>query len=150
MSDIDLQDLRLRAQRVREFDFRLDGEVLFHLRHPSRYEAERIFVRHRGDMAALLRHLVETSIIGWAGVCVRHAVPEAKHGDQPLAWSPEAAELILDERTEWIDAIGTAIVNRMTERHARMDDTRKNSPSGPPGSAPAATDSSSPLSDSEL
>lgn len=144
----DLADLRLRAQRMREFTLHLDDQVVVQLRHPTRFELERLFVRHKGDMAGMLRQLTEMSLIGWQGVRVRDAVPEAKNGDEPLEWSPEAAELLLDERTEWIDAIGTACVTRMTKRHERIEADRKNSSSGPPGSAPAATDSSSPPSDS--
>ena len=139
---IDLADLRLRAQRAREFHFSVD-DARFALRHPSRFEAERIWSRCRDDMVGAMHDLVVASLIGWEGVLVRDALAEAKNGAEPLPFSTEAAELLLEERTDWLNGLGTAVVARMKARHDAIEADRKNLQTECDTSAAAATASNS-------
>lgn len=143
MSDpIDLADLRLRAQRARRFEHTVDGRA-FELVYPSKFEAERIWARHERDTASALRDLVAASITGWTGVLVGDAVPEHKRAAEPLPYSAEAVALLLDERTDWIKALGMEIVAAMKTRHDAIEADRKNSQTECDTSAGAATASNS-------
>jgi len=143
--EIDLADLRMRALRVREFAHQ-EGEVAFHLRHPNRFEAERLWSRHRDDMVAAMRELVAISLIGWSGVLVRDALPESKQGAEPLPFSAEAVEMVLDERTDWIQSLGQAIAMRMAARRESVEADRKNSGTECATSAAEAAATNSPPS----
>ncbi len=144
-TEIDLADLRMRAQRVREFTHQ-EGDVTFQLRHPNRFESERLWSRHRDDVVGGMRELVAVSLLGWDGVLVRDALPESKHGDDPLPFSAEAVELVLDERTDWIQAIGQAIALRMSARRESVEADRKNSQTECATSAAEAAATNSPRS----
>ena len=143
--EIDLADLRMRALRVREFHAHA-GEALFQLRFPNRFEAERLWSRHRDDMVAGMRELVAVSLIGWEGVLVRDALPESKQGDEPLPFSPEAVELLLDERTDWIQILSEKIAIRMSARRESVEADRKNSGTECATSAAEAAATNSPPS----
>lgn len=143
--EIDLADLRMRAQRVREFSHPV-GEAVFQLRHPNRFEAERLWGRHRDDIVGGMRELVAVSLIGWEGVLVRDALPESKQGAEPLPFSPDAVELVLDERTDWIQALGEAIAMRMSARRESVEADRKNSRTECATSAAEAAATNSPRS----
>lgn len=142
-----MQDLRRRAQSEREFTHMVD-QVEFQLRHPSKLDAERIWATHRTNMVSAMALLVRDSLIGWRGVRVRDAVPESKQGDEPLPFEPEAVDLVLNERTDWVKDIGDAIVSRMSARQKRIEADRKNSLTGSDSNAIERTHSSSTQSDS--
>lgn len=133
----DLSDLRLRAQRIREFSRTVEAGVVVHLRHPTRFQAEQIVHAHRGDLPGMLRAVALASIIGWDGVRVRHALPEAKNPEDVLHFCAEAVELILDEQTRWLDVVATSVVEVMAGRQEMMEADRKNLRSGSDGSGPA-------------
>jgi hypothetical protein len=139
---VDLADLRLRAQRARRFSHTVDGRT-FELCYPSKFEAERIWSRHERDTAAALYDLVVASVTGWTGVLVGDAVPEHKRAAEPLPYSAEAVSLLLDERTDWIKALGVEIVAQMRTRHDAIEADRKNSRTECDTSAAEATASNS-------
>lgn len=125
MAEIDLADLRLRSQRVREFSAEIAGRT-FSLRFPNRFEAERISAKHAGDMVAIMYDYVVTSVQGWEGVTVADALPEAKNGADLLPYSLEAARWVFEERTDWVAHLGGMIVQRLVERQTRIEADRKN------------------------
>lgn len=125
MAEIDLADLRLRAQRVREFSVGIEGRSFF-LRFPSRFEAERISAKNAGDMVAIMYDYVVTSLHGWEGVTVGDALPEAKNAEDALPYSAEAARWVMEERTDWVAHLGGMIVQRLVERQTRIEADRKN------------------------
>jgi hypothetical protein len=145
---VDLADIKMRDSRLREFAHAVGGATI-HLRHPTRYDVERLAGLNRGDDIALMRALVCASVIGWDGVTVADAFPEAKNGADPLEFSADALAAVCDERTEWVRDLGMAVVNRIGARRERIEADRKNSSSGSAGSGPAERVDSSPGSGSE-
>ena len=97
-------------------------------------------------MVAGLRDLVVASLIGWEGVLVRDAVPEAKNGAEPLPFSDDAAALVLEERTEWVNDLGMAVVAKMKARQDSIEADRKNLPPECDTSGAAAAPTNSPPS----
>lgn len=129
MSDpasLDVHDLVRRTQAVREFTWSPEPGTELRLRYPSRFEGIQLDARHRGDAAALARATVELSVIGWSGVCVRHAHPETKTPGEQLPFAPETLALVLDEQVGWLVHLWTDIQRRSAERAARVEAALKN------------------------
>lgn len=133
---VDVADIRQRAERVREFTHEIAGRT-FRLRHPTQMEAERIHGQHRDDPVTLIQTLALRSLIGWDGVTVSDALPEAKNGGDPLPFQPDTVDLVFAERADWADELGLQVVAVMRARRERIEAARKNSPSGSAGSGPA-------------
>lgn len=125
MSEIDLADLRLRSQRVREFTAEIEGRT-FSLRFPNRFEAERISSKNAGDMVAIMYDYVVASVLTWENVLVGDALPEAKNAEDVLPYSADAARWVFEERTDWVAHLGQMIVQRLVERQTRIEADRKN------------------------
>lgn len=126
----DLQAFARRTQAVREFGHeRPPDGVSFWCRYPSRFERLAIDTRHADDNAAKVRAVVLASVIGWAGVKVIHALPEAKNGADPLPFGPDTLALLFDERTEWLIDLWQDIKTRIAERDQRIENAVKNSES---------------------
>jgi hypothetical protein len=77
---------------------------------------------------------------------VRDALPESKQGAEPLPFSAEAVEMVLDERTDWIQSLGQAIAMRMAARRESVEADRKNSGTECATSAAEAAATNSPPS----
>ncbi len=130
-SGFDIQDLKRRAEAVREFVHKIpDAGVAFTVRFPSRFERMAIDYRHEKDVAGLVREVVRVSIQGWQGVRVSHALPEWKQDDTELPFGPDTLELLLDQQTDWLLAVWKDIDTRTKERNARIEAALKNFASG--------------------
>jgi len=127
----DIQDLKRRAEAVREFVHQIPGQgVSFRVRFPSRFERMAIDHRYENDVPALVREVVRLSIQGWQGVRVSHALPEWKQEDAELPFGPDTLELLLDQQPGWLIGIWKDIDTRTKERNARIEAALKNFASG--------------------
>ena len=141
---VDLLDLRLRVERARQLRHRI-VEREFALCYPSRHEWRRIVglardAQGRLDEVAAGRALVLASLTGWSSVTVADAYPESKVGTEPLAFTPMAVDLVLDEQPAWADELLAVIFAAKTAREDAIEATRKNSGAASSGSkaAPSA------------
>lgn len=126
-SSLDIQDLQRRARSVREFEHVTDAGATLRCRYPSRYDWVAFDARHRGDSAAFVRAVVEASVIGWRGVQVRHALADAKHGEQDLPFGEDTLGLVLDQQTGWLVALWQDIRSRKEARDEVIEASLKNS-----------------------
>ena len=141
-------DLRARIEAGLTFRHQVDGHT-FHLVLPTRERCNQIVRESMGgdytaSAASIGRYrvaLVLECLRGWEGPRVADLLPDVEDGSAPLPFGPDEAKLLIDERTDWFDALYVEINRRIEQRVAALKADAGNSPSGSPGSAgtPATT-----------
>jgi hypothetical protein len=125
---MDIAALKAAALQAREFEVTLAENVTVRLRLPTRYELELHSLAKtepgRVGAAKVLRAMLEAAFVSWSGVCASHLVPEAPA--EPLAFSREAVELLLDERPDWGDRLRNVFSEALAARSADLEANRKN------------------------
>lgn len=138
-----LADLKARALEARKFAHVI-GECSFTLLTPSRQELRQVAYEHNlrqldgAELGLLQYYLTVRHVVAWAGVRVRHLMPDAGGADagSPVPCSPDAVALLLDAQPEWADTLGTLLLARVKLRNDAIEEDAKNSlPTSP---APAA------------
>lgn len=128
---MDATQLAAAARKALEFTHEI-GECTFTLLTPTRMQVRECAYRNKlqfGDggevvLALLQRHLLDRHLIGWTGVRHLHVLPQA--GADPLAWSRDAVPMLLDAQPDWADVLGSALLARMGQRGADIDDQAGN------------------------
>lgn len=128
---MDLDNLRKRAAEARRFDVPIDGVVVT-LEIPTRHASKLAYSRAgmvEGDNSATTmirwtRSVLLLSVVGWVGVAERHVLPDG--GDEPVPFSADAVDLVLDARPEWEEELASAVLDRLAQRRAIEDTAAKN------------------------
>jgi hypothetical protein len=128
---MDLDNLRRRAVAARRFDVPIDGVVVT-LEIPTRHASKLAYSRAgmvEGDNSATTmirwtRAVLVMAVAGWSGVTERHVLPDG--GDEPVPFSADAVDLVLDARPEWEEALAAAVLDRLAQRRAIEDTAAKN------------------------
>jgi hypothetical protein len=125
----------LRASVLASRRFTATVEALpgaeFTLQAPTRHEAKLHALEYftAGAVPGVAglkaqRAMLQAALVGWAGVGVSAI---GVQDDAPLAFTPDAAELLIDERPDVADALMTQVVQRVVERDTRFEVASKNS-----------------------
>lgn len=134
---MDLADLKHRAQVARQFDVVVDhgvdgiGPVSITLRVPTRHEASVAYMESAGRVKAASdvrfeRALLLCAIVGWAGVRVRHVLPDSPQASDAIELEPDAVALVLDAQPAWEDALLPELLARLTARNTALEAAEKN------------------------
>lgn len=128
----DLDYLRRKALAARQFDVSPEPGVSFTLRVPTKHESMVAYMEAAGGRKAAnqvrwQRQLLLLAVVGWSGVVARHVLPGIEQGgDDPLAFEPGAAELLLDAQDAWAEQLLAELVQRLDTRQAAEDTAAKN------------------------
>lgn len=129
---MDLQTLREKALAAREIAHTV-GDITYRLRLPTPHEV--LLAAHRTGVVGqpagaaymvLMRSVLESAVIGWQGLCVRHVLPGDADGATPLAWEPGAVALVLDSRPADAKSLADALSDQMAQRAAALEAAAKN------------------------
>lgn len=139
-------DLRARVEAGLTFQHQVDGHT-FRLVLPTRERGNQIVRESMGaefgsSAASIGRYrvaLVLECLRGWEGPRVSDLLPDIEDGNAPLPYGPDEARLLIDERTDWFDALYVEINRRIALRAEALKADAGNSPSGSPGSGGAPT-----------
>jgi len=143
---MDAASLRARIEAGLTFQHQVDGHK-FTLVLPARQRHDQI-VREAmgGDFsqtpASIGRYrvaLVQECLRGWEGPRVGDLWPEHEEAASPLPFGADTAALVIDERTDWHDALYVELSRRINARAEALKVDAGNSPSGSPGSGGAPT-----------
>jgi hypothetical protein len=128
---MELDYIARHAQAARTFEHAVGG-CMFTLRVPTKLEsaiawAQANTAAERDGSAGVRfeRALAQVAVAGWAGVLVRHVLPEHK-GDEPFAFEPGAASVLWDAQPEWEHSVLQAVLERVSARQAVEDTAEKN------------------------
>lgn len=146
---MDAASLRARIQAGLTFRHQV-GDYAFTLVLPTRQRHDQIVresvgVTFLNSAASLGRYrvaLVQECLRGWEGVRVRDIWPEGDETSAPLPYGADTAQLLIEERTDWVDLLYDELVRRIEARAAALKADRGNSPSGSPGSGGEPTTTS--------
>lgn len=127
--EMDIDELRSRLAAGRKCEETVEG-IVFSLVLPTphafrvAWEAARV----DGDTqkAKVGREILEAAIVGWRGLEARHLTGE-KGASAPVAFSPAARAILLDERQDYSDELAMKIYARMGERQEQYEAAEKNS-----------------------
>jgi hypothetical protein len=86
----------------------------------------------RTNISRAFFDVVSAAITGWSGAKGSHLVPEA--GDEPLAYSEEARQLLLQARSDILDELAVRLAEAMRAWRATLQAAEKNSGRGSNGS----------------
>jgi hypothetical protein len=129
---MELADLKRRANAARQFDVPIEGtDVVVSMRAPTSHEAMVSYMECSGgkksaQQARWQRALLVLAIVGWRGVCVRHVLPDAPEGADPLEFEEGAADLVLDAQGDWFEPLMSALLPHMDARQEAKDTAAKN------------------------
>jgi hypothetical protein len=138
---VNAADLRARIEAGLTFRHQVDGHT-FVLVLPTRQRHDQIVRESMGNSFATTpaTHgrfrvaLVAECLRGWEGPRVRDLWPEHEVGNAPLPYGADTAQLLIDERTDWHDALYAEITRRVELRAEALRADAGNSRSGSPGS----------------
>lgn len=125
MSADGIANLREQDLRAREFTHEL-GARIFTLRVPTEYDFRRLAVAHSDNEAEFAHALLQTGVVGWAGVTEADLLPLEGAPDKSVAFDRIALACLLDNALDLADELARELVRRYSERQARIRATRKN------------------------
>jgi hypothetical protein len=126
-----LAELKEKAQRAREFTYQA-GECEFTLRTPTRTEVREVTHAHgllTGQNDAMVLPLLQTyllqrGLVAWTGVRLRDLIPDA--GTEPVGWSADTVQMLIDAQPELADKMGAALLARTQLRAEAIEADAKN------------------------
>lgn len=120
---MDLGVLRAAAEKARRFTHELEGRT-FELVLPTQFAIDCLGAEHK-PFPRFQRRLVLEALRGWSGLRTTDlGAPELP--DEPLPFSAETAELLLDERGDWEEKLCDAIAARSKARRETIEAARGN------------------------
>lgn len=139
-------DLRARIEAGLTLRHQVDGHT-FTCVLPTRQRHDQIVREAMGGEfaqtpASIGRYrvaLVSECVRGWEGPRVGDLWPEHEEASTPLPYGTDTVELLVDERTDWHDALYLELSRRINARAEALKADAGNSPSGSPGSGGVPT-----------
>lgn len=127
---MDAAEIRARVLAGLSFEHAL-GDTCWQLRLPTRQRERELVRAHAGggtlDQAAFSVALVREGVTGWSGVRLGDLLGAAEaDAATPLAFDADTCELLLAERTDWLDALAVAMLGRMQARRDALEAAEKN------------------------
>ena len=122
---MDLAEIKAAVERTRRFTHEIDGRQ-FNLVTPTQFEAD-VIMEEAQIVARTKRRIVATALRGWMHLALTDLqVPDAALPGEPLVYSPEMAELLLDARSDWENELFTVIGARVQERRNFLEGQKGN------------------------
>ncbi len=117
---MDLEQLKAAAERARRFSHELGGRR-FDLVTPSQF-AVNLISEEKRTFTRVQRQVVLAALRGWSGVVAEDLrLPELELAAEPLPFSPEMAEVLLNERPDWEEALADAVSKRVEARRKQLE-----------------------------
>jgi hypothetical protein len=118
-------DIRERFRRVREGQTSVEEGVVIRWIAPTEGEM-RIYAQRGGNASSFGRELVAEAITGWSGPKVMHIYPDDQTiAEEPLEFSPDAAQALLDVQVSWMDRLTLDIMAAYQRRLEQVEGERK-------------------------
>lgn len=126
---MELADIKRKALAARQFSVEV-APATFTLTIPTKLESSVAYMeaagtKGRSSMLRLQRALVVLAVTGWAGVQIKHVLPDYS-GDDSFAFEEGATETLLDAQPAWEEKLTTALLDKIAERKAAEDTAAKN------------------------
>ncbi len=126
---MDLTTFKQQIEAARQVEFEV-GQGKFRIRLPSDHVWRVALESNRDGQGRVIeaqafRTILNTALVGWEGVTTRDLKPDAEAA--PLPFSPEARELLLDNRQDIADALTIQIGVKLGERRQAREAAQKNS-----------------------
>lgn len=132
---MDLADIHRQATAAREFTEVIEGAT-FTLRLPDRLATRVAFTRVRAahpdetsnNVLALLiqAETLKQAVVGWASVPLRWVLGDVEPADAPYEFERDGIELLLREKPDVADRLGTVLFERIRAFNATRDTAAKN------------------------
>ena len=117
---MEFDDIKAAAERSRRFVHEIDGRR-FELITPTQF-AVNLISEERRTFARVQRQLVLGALRGWTNVSTDDLrLPDLDLPREPLVYSAEMAEILLNERPDWEDALADVVSARVKERRERLE-----------------------------
>ena len=117
---MEVDAIKAAAERARRFAHEIDGRR-FDLVTPTQF-AVNLISEERRTFARVQRHVVLAALRGWSNVTTDDLrLAELEVPREPLVFSAEMAEILLNERPDWEDALADVVSQRVKERRERLE-----------------------------
>ncbi len=126
---MDFNALKAQLDAARRFETAI-GPATYRLKLPTEHAWACMLEHHRDAAGRLLenrafREVLNTALEGWDGVRTIDVHPDA--ADEPLPFSAEAREALLDVNVDVADQLTIAMGLKLRERREKREAARKNS-----------------------
>jgi hypothetical protein len=117
---MEFNDIKAAAERSRRFTHEIDGRR-FDLVTPTQF-AVNLISEERRTFAKVQRQVVLAALRGWANVTTDDLrLPDLELPREPIVFSVEMAEILLNERPDWEDKLADVVSQRVKERRERLE-----------------------------
>lgn len=122
---MDIAQLKAAAEAGRRFTHEIDGRK-FQLVTPTQFAANLIAEENKA-FSRTQRGLVLDALRGWTNVTTWDlGLPHDAVPSEPLPYTAETAELLLDERPDWEVLLCDVVAARVQERRKRFEELAGN------------------------
>lgn len=122
---MEFAELKAAAERARRFTHEIDGRR-FELVTPTQFAVD-VLTEDKRTLSRVSRAVLLAALRGWSNVTtddLNLAAGEVTR--EPLVYSAEAAELLLDERPDWQIDLVEAVSIKVKERRERFEASQGN------------------------